>query len=75
LDSACDNLVHPCNTLVHGVDYVGPLPGDLQKSSVVSAAVSSQAKEPKAADAFARFLTSPAAVDAIVNSGLEVPQR
>ena len=60
---------------VHGVDYVGPLPGDLQKSSVISAAVSSQAKEPKAADAFAKFLTSPAAVDAIVNSGLEVPQR
>lgn len=60
---------------VKGVEYVGPLPGDLQKASIISAAVSQKAKEPDAARAFVAFLSSPAAAQAITKSGLDVPHQ
>jgi hypothetical protein len=37
---------------VEGVDYLGPLPGDLQLASIITAAVSQNAKEAEAARAF-----------------------
>jgi molybdate transport system substrate-binding protein len=60
---------------VPGVEYVGPLPSDLQLNNVISAAVSKDAKEPDAARAFVAFLSSPDASAAITSSGLDVPLR
>ena len=60
---------------VNGVDYVGPLPGDLQKADIISAAVSQDAQAPEAARAFVAFLSSPAALRAITDGGLNVPPK
>ena len=56
---------------VAGIDIVGPLPADVQKITVFSAGIASVSKEPEAGKAVIRFLASPAARDAIVNSGME----
>jgi molybdate transport system substrate-binding protein len=56
---------------VAGIDIVGPLPADLQKITVFSAGIASVSKEPEAGKALIRFLASPAARDAIINSGME----
>ena len=58
---------------VKGVDYLGPLPGDLQLAAIITAAVSQNAREAEAARAFVSFLTSPDAVKAFKNGGLDVP--
>jgi molybdate transport system substrate-binding protein len=60
---------------VEGVDYVGPLPGELQKTDIISAAVSQDAKAPEAARAFVAFLSSPTAIQAISDSGLNIPPK
>jgi len=59
--------------LVHfaGIDYVGPLPGDLQRMTTFSAAIHSGAKERDAAKALVKFLTAPAAAPVIRKHGLE----
>ena len=54
-----------------GVVVVGPLPGDLQKSSVVSAAISSKADHVEAARQFFSFISSPAAIELMKRSGLD----
>ena len=56
---------------VAGIDIVGPLPDDLQKVTVFSAGIAAVSKEPEVGKALINFLTSPAAREAIVNSGLE----
>lgn len=56
---------------VHGIDIVGPLPAELQKITVFSAGIASVSKEPDAGKALIKFLASPAARDAIINSGME----
>lgn len=56
---------------VPGIDYVGPLPAELQKITVFSAGVAVGAKEPDAARALISCLASPAAAGAIKKSGLE----
>ena len=56
---------------VAGIDIVGPLPAELQKITVFSAGIASVSKEPEAGKALIRFLASPAARDAIINSGME----
>src|ERR1041385_1373260 len=56
---------------VKGIDIVGPLPAEIQQITVFSGALHSAAKEPDAATELARFLTSPAAADAIKKHGLE----
>jgi molybdate transport system substrate-binding protein len=56
---------------VAGIDIVGPLPDDLQKITVFSAGVASVSKEPDAGRALIKFLASPAANAALVESGLE----
>jgi molybdate transport system substrate-binding protein len=56
---------------VPGIDYVGPLPPEVQKVTVFSAGVAAGAKQPDAARALIKFLASPAAVPAIKKSGLE----
>jgi len=58
---------------VKGVDYLGPLPGDLQLAAMITATVSQNAKAAEAARAFVAFLTSPEAVKAFTDGGLDVP--
>ena len=57
-----------------GITVVGPLPDELQKFSVVSAAVSSKAKAPEAGRQFLDFLNTPFAHKAIRDSGLDLPK-
>ncbi len=58
--------------LIHanGVDFLGPLPGDIQQMTIFSIGISSNAKSPAAAAALARFLVSPAAAPVIRKNGL-----
>lgn len=56
---------------VPGIDVVGPLPPEIQKTTMFSACSSKTATTPDAARALVRFLSSPAAAPAIINSGLE----
>ena len=57
---------------VKGIDIVGPLPADLQKITVFSAGVATVSKEPEAAKALIKFLsTSPVAKEEMVKSGLD----
>ncbi len=54
-----------------GIDYVGPLPPEVQRISVFSAGIAVGSREPDAARSFIRFLASPAAVPAITKSSLD----
>jgi molybdate transport system substrate-binding protein len=56
---------------VPGVDIVGPLPPELQTVTVFSAGIATVSKEPDAGKALIKFLASPAASAAIINSGME----
>jgi molybdate transport system substrate-binding protein len=56
---------------VPGIDFVGPLPSEIQKVTVFSAGIAVGAKEPEAARTLIKFLTSPAAAPAITKSGME----
>jgi molybdate transport system substrate-binding protein len=56
---------------VKGIDIVGTLPKDLQKITVFSAGIATVSKEPEAGKALIEFLTSSAARETIVNSGLD----
>ena len=58
-----------------GVDYVGPLPGDLQDFVEFAAGVLTVSKEPEAAKALARFMSSAEAVPLIKKSGMEPALR
>jgi molybdate transport system substrate-binding protein len=58
---------------VPGIDFVGPLPGDLQKIIVYSAGVPAQAKEADAARAFVKFLGSEAAAAIYKPKGMQPP--
>ena len=59
--------------LVHipGIDFVGPLPPDVQNITMFSAGLHSAAKEVDAAKALVKFLTAPAAAAVIKKHGLE----
>ena len=56
---------------IPGIDLLGPLPPGLQRFTVFSAGVLARSREPEAARALIRFLTSPAAAGAIADSGME----
>lgn len=58
--------------LIHesGVDYVGPIPAELQEDTRFSGALTSNARETAAAEALIRFLASREAAQAIVKAGL-----
>jgi molybdate transport system substrate-binding protein len=62
--------------LVHeaGVDYVGPLPPDIQNFTNFSSGVGSASKSQPAARALQAFLSAPAAAEAIKKNGME-PNR
>ena len=53
-----------------GVDVVGPFPAELQLEVAFTGAVAAAAREPDAARAFLRFLTSPSAVNVIRAKGM-----
>jgi len=57
---------------VPGIDYVGPLPPEVQKVTVFSAGIAVGAKNSDAAHALIRFLASPDAARAITKSGMEL---
>jgi len=59
--------------LVHvaGIDYLGPLPPEVQLVTVFSGGIHAAAKQPEAARALVEFLTAPAAAPVIGKNGLE----
>jgi molybdate transport system substrate-binding protein len=56
-----------------GVDYVGPLPAELQLISVFTAGVHASASHPDEAKALVTFLTAPAGLAVMKKHGLEAP--
>ena len=56
---------------IAGIDYLGPLPPDIQHVTVFAAGLHAGAKEAEAAKALVKFLTAPAAVPVIKKHGLE----
>ncbi len=61
--------------LVHikGIDYIGPLPPDVQRVTIFSSGIHVGASNPDGARALVRFLTAPAAHPVIKAAGLELP--
>ena len=59
--------------LVHipGIDYIGPLPPDVQCVTVFSCGLQAGAPQPDAAKALVAFLTTPAAKAVMIKHGLE----
>jgi molybdate transport system substrate-binding protein len=59
--------------LVHikGIDYIGPLPPDVQHVTVFCAGLHAGAKQPEAAKALVAFLTAPAAKAVYQKNGLD----
>jgi molybdate transport system substrate-binding protein len=56
---------------VKGIDYLGPLPPDIQETTVFSAAVHKAATAPDAGRALLKFLTAPDAAPIIRKTGME----
>jgi molybdate transport system substrate-binding protein len=54
-----------------GVDYVGPLPADIQKMTIFSSGIAAGAKKPEAARALVKFITSPDGAKAFKKRGME----
>ena len=54
-----------------GIDYLGPLPADIQNTTVYTAGLHSAAPSPDAAKALVKFLTTPAAGPIIKKIGME----
>ena len=54
-----------------GVDFVGPLPAEIQEITVFSAGIQVGAKQVDAAKDWVKFLTAPAAASAFKSKGLE----
>ena len=61
--------------LVHikGIDYIGPLPPDVQKITVFASGIQAGAQNAEGAKALVAFLTAPAAHAAYKAAGLELP--
>ena len=56
---------------VKGIQYLGPLPADIQHTTVFSAGLHAAAPAPAAAKALTKFLTAPEAAPVIKRSGME----
>ena len=54
-----------------GVDYVGPLPADIQKMTIFASGIAANAKQVEAAKAWVKFLTAPRAAEAFKKRGME----
>jgi molybdate transport system substrate-binding protein len=60
---------------IAGIDYVGPLPTELQDYVVFSAGVLAVSKQPEAATALVKFMSAPEAAPLIRKSGMEPAVR
>ena len=56
---------------VEDIDYIGPLPPDVQHVTMFSSGIVAGAKEADAARALVKFITSPAVADAYKKRGME----
>ena len=56
---------------IPGIDYVGPLPAEVQQVTIFSAGIAVGAKEPEAAKALIKYFTSADAAPVIAKTGLE----
>lgn len=56
-----------------GIDFVGPLPAEIQCITVITAGIPTNANDPTAAKALAKFLAGPASKEAIERAGLQLP--
>jgi molybdate transport system substrate-binding protein len=56
---------------VPGIDFLGPLPAEIQKITAFAAGVHVAAREPEAARALVKFFTAPAAAPVIRKKGME----
>ena len=56
---------------VKGIDFLGPLPAEIQQITVFSAGLHAAAKEPAAVKAFVKFLTTPDAGTVFKKAGME----
>jgi molybdate transport system substrate-binding protein len=54
-----------------GIDFIGPLPAEVQYLTVITAGIPTNAKKPAAAAALVKFLTAPASKDVIERAGLQ----
>jgi molybdate transport system substrate-binding protein len=58
-----------------GVDYIGPLPGDLQMTTIFAGGISTAAQQPDAARELVNFLAAPEAAATFRKFGLEPARR
>ena len=58
---------------IKGVELVGPLPSEFQSYVTLAAGVGAKARDPEAAKALIRFLTSPEVVPTLKAKGMERP--
>jgi molybdate transport system substrate-binding protein len=56
-----------------GIDYIGPLPADIQRITVYSAGIHASARQPEAARALVNVLTGGDAAPVIKHHGMEPP--
>ena len=56
---------------VPGIDFIGPLPADIQQITVFSAGLHVAARAPEAARALVKFFKAPAAAPVIKKTGME----
>ena len=56
---------------IEGIDYVGPIPKEVQKVTTFSAGITTRAENPTDAQALIDFLSSAAVADTISSTGLE----
>jgi molybdate transport system substrate-binding protein len=56
---------------VKGIDYLGPLPADIQETTVFAAALHKDARSPDAARALIKFLSAPEAAPVIRKTGMD----
>jgi molybdate transport system substrate-binding protein len=60
---------------VPGIDYVGPLPAEVQRVTVFSAGVAVGARNPDAARALIEFFASSTGMETMAKSGLDPISR
>jgi molybdate transport system substrate-binding protein len=54
-----------------GIDYIGPLPADVQNTTVFSSGIPTTATQPDAAKALVQFIKAPAAAPVIKKNGMD----
>ena len=71
----CEIGFQQISELVHikGIDYVGPLPPDVQRVTIFATGIPAGASNPDGARALVKFLTTPANAAVIRKHGLETP--